>query len=72
MLPLAIDFHIHIASLQVTDPNNWSISLEFQCRFCNSATLLGTFTTPAAQFSSSGDFLKIKKTLASVNAFLNI
>ncbi len=40
VLPLAIEVHTHIISLQPSDPTKWDIPPAFQGRFCNPLTLL--------------------------------
>ena len=42
VLPFAIEVHMHIISLQPSDPTKWAIPPEFQGRFCNPLTLLGS------------------------------
>ena len=45
VLPLAIEVHTYISSLQPSDPTKWVIPPEVQGRLCNPGTLIGSTTS---------------------------
>lgn len=42
ILPLALDFHIHVVVNQPIDATRWLIPAKWQSCFCNSLTVLGS------------------------------